>query len=931
MYRFFIFLFATIAFASNANAQQLVQTDWVKGAGTSSSTDLSGEDSFNVEIGNAHWVSTPGSLRFTQFRYENDANQRFEVTPVRDMGDGATYYNHTGAGGLFPYPIQKCRKTQFFLYRDTMTGIVSWIFTANLNGAATDPCSGQLDATYSISDVPTLTHSDDLGESTLTGFDHAWANQWADGHVIDMELQSFEIGGTIDRHVSIAEHVMVLDNNGTEEALDLTQLPQRFKIIGALVGRIESAVFDTGAARNWGAISHEGSGSAGTTVQYYVRTGTDEASTLAATWEGPFASGDVVNNANTENKQFIQYALRVGLVDPQTTVSAAEVEFQIDKITIDFDSDFDGISDDREAELGTDPANADSDNDGLCDGNVAIANVCVAGEDADAEQDTDDDDVIDALDTDDDGDSIPTATELPLGDSDNDNIDDYLDTDDDGDGIATLQEVNEGATFGDDIDGDNIPAYLDTDSDGVDGDDETEGDGDSDNDGIPNYLDPIDGPNGDDTDGDGILDDVEGMGDLDNDGIANFEDLDSDGDGILDSVEKLDDPDMDGKPAFLDDDSDGDGISDAIEGTDDNSDGEADVDPSGNDADMDGLDDAFDPDSGGTPATTPDTDDDGTPDYLDLDDDADGISSDDEFQDGFDFLHDVDGDGLPNYLDPDSDGDGDTDEDEGTGDVDMDGIPNYLDADDTDGLDGDPDMDGLTNGEEMTAGTSPLNPDTDGDGLPDGIEVNGMNPTNPIVGDSDNDGLLDGEEDTNLDGVLDEGETNPNIADTDGGGVNDGPEVKAGTDPLDGSDDASIDSDDDGLTDIEEADLGTDPTKADTDGDGLPDGIEVKGSNPTDPLDEDTDKDGLKDGEEDTNKNGGLDDGETDPNVADSDKDGVNDGDELTAGTDPLDPGNNSANDDDYLLTGGCSSTHSMPSLALLFLGFVVALRRKRK
>jgi len=42
--------------------------------------------------------------------------------------------------------------------------------------------------------------------------------------------------------------------------------------------------------------------------------------------------------------------------------------------------------------------------------------------------------------------------------------------------------------------------------------------------------------------------------------------------------------------------------------------------------------------------------------------------------------NDVDNDGTPNYLDIDSDGDGTNDVDEGTGDADSDGIPDYLDA-----------------------------------------------------------------------------------------------------------------------------------------------------------------------------------------------------------------------------------------------------------
>jgi len=133
-----------------------------------------------------------------------------------------------------------------------------------------------------------------------------------------------------------------------------------------------------------------------------------------------------------------------------------------------------------------------------------------------------------------------------------------------------------------------------------------------------------------------------------------------------------------------------------------------------------------------------------------------------------------------------------------------------------------------------------IDTDADDDGLPDGVEIGGTNPTDPDDPDSDDDFLLDGQEDANHSGGLDPGETDPN--------------------------------------------------NPDTDNDGLLDGIEVNGSNPTDPLDPDSDDDGLLDGEEDANHNGALDPGETDPNDADSDDDGLPDGVEVGAGSDPLDP-----------------------------------------
>jgi hypothetical protein len=89
---------------------------------------------------------------------------------------------------------------------------------------------------------------------------------------------------------------------------------------------------------------------------------------------------------------------------------------------------------------------------------------------------------------------------------------------------------------------------------------------------------------------------------------------------------------------------------------------------------------------------------------------------------------------------------------------------------------GDNDGDGLSNAQELAAGTDPDNPDTDNDGLNDGQEVNQFG-TNPKQQDSDGDTLLDGEE-------VNEHGTSPTNPDTDGDGVTDGVEVNNGTNPL---------------------------------------------------------------------------------------------------------------------------------------------------
>ncbi len=253
------------------------------------------------------------------------------------------------------------------------------------------------------------------------------------------------------------------------------------------------------------------------------------------------------------------------------------------------------------------------------------------------------------------------------------------------------------------------------------------------------------------------------------------------------------------------------------------------------------------------------------------------------------FLLDTDSDGTPDETDNDDDGDGIDDaveEEKGSDPKNPGSIPaTPIEP----GIPTDSDGDGLTDDEEKEIGTDPNNPDTDGDGVNDGDEVDGS--TNE---DWDGDGKPD--------------PTDPTNPDSDGDGINDGDEIKDGTDPN------NPDTDGDGLTDGEEKDHGTDPKNPDTDGDGVNDGDEVNGGDhndfdndgdgkgdPTDPLNPDTDGDGVTDGEE---TNTIVDeDGKTvpDPDATDDKTDPNN----PPADEEPEEPSKPITDENDPVYTGG--------------------------
>ena len=144
-----------------------------------------------------------------------------------------------------------------------------------------------------------------------------------------------------------------------------------------------------------------------------------------------------------------------------------------------------------------------------------------------------------------------------------------------------------------------------------------------------------------------------------------------------------------------------------------------------------------------------------------------------------------------------------------------------------------------------------------------GSTVNGLAALAWVERDLDGDGLSD-----RVEGELG---TDPNNSDTDNDGLFDRFEVENnGFDPLIGGEEL-LDPDVDGLNNLQEQTAGTDPNIADSDGDGLLDGVETNtgvfnnaGDTGTDPLNFDSDGGGRTDGEEvnidGTDPNDGADD-----------------------------------------------------------------------
>jgi outer membrane protein OmpA-like peptidoglycan-associated protein len=574
------------------------------------------------------------------------------------------------------------------------------------------------------------------------------------------------------------------------------------------------------------------------------------------------------------------------------------------------DTDFDGKCD-----LG-DP---DDDNDGVCDGELAVQGVCRAG------PDTAPLDATRCLDTDADGcDDCNSGKFDVRRDGADGNADGSCDLadDEDGDGVIDTTDL--------DADNDGIPDALEN-VKGIDPD------GDADGDGVPNQWDSDNRGDGfanvcNDRNGDGRCDSTGLLFDVDKDENPNHLDLDSDGDGIFDAVEagfgasdtngdgtlegdvganglldaletspdsavlrrKVIDTDGDGAIDALDTDSDADGTPDGTEGT--------------TDGDEDGIPDAYDPvtaadsDSDGDgfsdatecPSRRPcvDTNDDGVPDYMTPDEDGDGIASDEDLDDDNDGIldsvegdGDPDDDGIPSRLDLDSDGDGIFDVDEARvvgldanrdgrvdGEVGANGVPDAAESAvdsgtvaapvDTDGdkrpdtLDLDSDADGVPDADERGMGERPR--DSDGDKTPDYRDT-----------DDDNDGIptkreIEAED---LEGATPDADDQPAYldADSDGDGRPD-------------ADEGDVDRDGNGIPDFVDA-----PVRGpDSDGDGYLDEVECQappcrdldGDGLVDMLDTDDDGDGVPTSVERTRAGSGDTDGDGRLDAYDDDDDG---------------------------------------------------------
>ncbi len=406
------------------------------------------------------------------------------------------------------------------------------------------------------------------------------------------------------------------------------------------------------------------------------------------------------------------------------------------------DSDGDGVPN---------SADLDDDNDGVSDIDEGLG----LGRQSSSDMDTDGRPNHADLDSDNNG--IPDTLEIGVPDANFDGIHDGWDEPNpDANGNGMLDSLETTPAVPANRDQDNMPDYLDRDdlNYGV-MDTALLGFPDEDGDGIHDgwlLRDP-------DTNGNGWLDSLEGMVlpallDPDHDGVVSSRDQDFDADGVPSTLEI-------GFP-----DENGDGIHDGW-------------DEPNPDTNRNGVLDLLESELNGTPFFANDSDGDGRPDFRDLDDDNDGIVSNIEAQAIDSYVppsgEDADGDGLDDAYDPDFSrgvplpyAGGDTDGDGRFNYTDQDANNDYVPDSYTNGIANEPlgidtDGDGLDDAFELGGAddgfipnngiTDPASvlPDADGNGVPDVLD----NTTPPadvdgdhipdvieVVGDRDGDGVL---------------------------------------------------------------------------------------------------------------------------------------------------------------------------------------------
>jgi len=327
----------------------------------------------------------------------------------------------------------------------------------------------------------------------------------------------------------------------------------------------------------------------------------------------------------------------------------------------DDDGAGDGLPDTWEVENNLDPTTSDSDGD-------TISDLEEVGR-LDSPRNSDEDDLLDALDLDSDEDGQPDSVEA----GDDDLLTAAVDSDEDG-----------------------WPDYRDRDSD----DDDVE----------------------DDTDNCRVTENSQ-QDDLDEDGEGDACDLDIDGDGLLNDDEiawELDPMNVD---SDLDNISDGEEVGDILEPFDSDDDGE--IDALELDSDDDGIDDIDEAGDDSLDTEAVDTDDDGTPDYRDTDSDGDTIEDDTDncrLVENTDQL-DTDDNSEGDACDNDADGD-DVENSEDNCELIANPEQEDFDEDDIgDVCDGDIDGDGVDNlGDNCELIANPEQEDQDTDGIGDSCD-----------------------------------------------------------------------------------------------------------------------------------------------------------------------------------------------------------------